>query len=258
VNSIYPKDYKNGNSKTNRGHLSISIPKMAETKVSLKLLIDKKGNRVLFAEADKKFVDFLFSIFTLPVGTVTRLLQKQNMSGCLHSLYKSIENLSAIYIQPEQDKDFLLNPKVAFSGAEVPLLLPSIEQSNTASKFYRCASHNGYVANDWRATCPSCRNQMTTELSYIVYPPRDIKASSSGEGGYVKGVITYMVMDDLEVKPMSTISSITLLTKFNVRDLGAVEEKVVDLGMDEVIYSRYPFFLYMFVLSTVAFFFFFI
>ena len=74
---------------------------MAETKVSLKLLIDKKGNRVLFAEADKKFVDFLFSIFTLPVGTVTRLLQKQNMSGCLHSLYKSIENLSAIYIQPD-------------------------------------------------------------------------------------------------------------------------------------------------------------
>jgi len=61
-----------------------------------------------------------------------------------------------------------------------------------------------------------------------------IKASSSIEGGYVKGVITYMVMDDLEVKPMSIISAITLLTKFNVRDVGAVEEKVVDLGMDEV------------------------
>jgi hypothetical protein len=50
----------------------------------------------------------------------------------------------------------------------------------------------------------------------------------------VKGVITYMVMDKLEVKPMSTISSITLLTKFNVRDVRAVEEKVVDFGMDEV------------------------
>jgi hypothetical protein len=66
---------------------------MAATKVSLKLLIDTKSQRVLFAEADKKYVDFLFSIFTLPVGTVTKLLQKQNMSGCLHSLYESIENL---------------------------------------------------------------------------------------------------------------------------------------------------------------------
>jgi hypothetical protein len=83
---------------------------------------------------------------------------------------------------------------------------------------------------------------MTSELSYVD-PPRDIKASSSSEGGYVKGVITYMVMDDLDVKPMSTISAITLLTKFNVRDVGAVEEKVVDFGMDEVYIALIPFFL---------------
>ncbi|GLT60933.1 hypothetical protein SLA2020_336720 [Shorea laevis] len=157
------------------------------------------------------------------------------MAGCLHSLYKSIENLSDIYFQPDQDKNFVLNPKVAMSGAKVPLLLQSVEQSYTTSKFYRCGNyHCGYVANDPRAICPSCRNQMTSELSYVD-PPSDIKASSSGEGGYVKGVITYMVMDNLEVKPMSTISSITLLTKFNVRDLGAVEEKVVDFGIDEVL-----------------------
>jgi len=48
---------------------------MAATKVSLKLFIDKKRQRVLYAEADKDFVDFLFSIFTLPLGVVTRLLQ---------------------------------------------------------------------------------------------------------------------------------------------------------------------------------------
>jgi hypothetical protein len=78
-------------------------------------------------------------------------------------------------------------------------------------------------------------------IYYLEYTPGDnINASSSSEGGYVKGLITYMVMDDLEVKPMSTISSITLLTKFNVKDLGSVEEKMVDLGMDEVIYSSHP------------------
>jgi hypothetical protein len=47
------------------------------TKVSLKLFIDKKRQRVLFAETDKEFVDFLLSIFTLPVGTVTRLLKEE-------------------------------------------------------------------------------------------------------------------------------------------------------------------------------------
>ena len=221
---------------------------MAETKVSLKLLIEQKSQRVLFAEADKAFVDLLFSIFTLPLGTVTRLLQTQNMAGCLRSLYKSIENLSDIYIQPDQDKNFLLNPKLAnISGAKVPLLLPSLEQSCTDRKIYRCGSYCHYVANDPRAICPSCRNQMATEQSYVDYPPKDTNASSSSsEGGYVKGVITYMVMDDLEVKPMSTISSISLLTKFNVRDLGAVEEKVVDLGMHEVYRAVIPFFLCVF------------
>jgi hypothetical protein len=85
--------------------------------VSLKLVIHRKTQRVLFAEADKEFVDFLFGILTLPVGTVTRLLKEdgggRGMVGCLPTLYqRSIENLSSNYIQPNIDKLFLLQPKV--------------------------------------------------------------------------------------------------------------------------------------------------
>ncbi|KAM7492086.1 hypothetical protein LguiA_035007 [Lonicera macranthoides] len=96
------------------------------TTASLKLLIDTKSRKVLFAEADKHFVDFLFNLPCLPVGQ---------------------------------------------GGAE--------------------------------------------------------------EGGFVKWVVTYMAMDDLVVKPMSTLSSITLLNKFNIKEVGGLEEKVVNLGMDE-------------------------
>ena len=71
---------------------------------------------------------------------------------------------------------------------------------------------------------------MNFELNFVVSPSKK-NAVSSSEGGYVKGVVTYMVMDDLVVKPMSAISIITLLSKLEV---GALEEKVVDLGMDEV------------------------
>ena len=42
---------------------------------------------------------------------------------------------------------------------------------------------------------------------------------------------------------MSTISSITLLKKFNVKQLGDLEEKVVELGMDEVCWSLLALFL---------------
>ncbi|KAH7537278.1 hypothetical protein FEM48_Zijuj03G0075800 [Ziziphus jujuba var. spinosa] len=69
----------------------------------------------------------------------------------------------------------------------------------------------------------------------MVSPPAAPKwaSSSSDEGGYVRGVVTYMVMDDLEVKPMSTISSLTMLKTSNVKDIAHVEEKMISIGMDE-------------------------
>ena len=60
------------------------------------------------------------------------------------------------------------------------------------------------------------------------------KETSSSKSGFVKEIVTYMVMDDLVILPMSTISSITLLNKFNVKEVGALQEKVVKLGMAEV------------------------
>jgi hypothetical protein len=48
-----------------------------------------------------------------------------------------------------------------------------------------------------------------------------------------------MVMDDLVIQPMSTISSITLLNKFNVKEIGTLQETVVEMGMEEVKYIPY-------------------
>ena len=43
----------------------------------------------------------------------------------------------------------------------------------------------------------------------------------------------YLVMDDLEVKLLSTLSLLTLFNEFHVKD-GDLEEKVVEMGRDEV------------------------
>ncbi|GKV28508.1 hypothetical protein SLEP1_g37552 [Rubroshorea leprosula] len=59
-------------------------------------MVDSKGHRVLFAEAEKDFVDFLFNLLSLPVATVIRLLSKQGMIGSLAFLYDSVENLSGL------------------------------------------------------------------------------------------------------------------------------------------------------------------
>ena len=88
-----------------------------------------------------------------------------------------------------------------------------------------------YVAHDPSSICPSCNNTMFQQLTFV--NPTN-KASSSPREGYVKGAVTYMITDDLVVRPMSTTAIITLLKKFNVKDVGVLEEKVIKMGKDEV------------------------
>ncbi|KAI3520026.1 hypothetical protein L1887_09247 [Cichorium endivia] len=206
----------------------------ASSTVSLKLLINTKTKKVLFAEANKQFVDFLFHILSLPVGTVIRLLNKNSMVGSLGNLYDSIEKLSDTYMQTNQSKDSVLNPKTVGYGAHVLFLLPSNDDNNPmAQTFYKCRYSCYYdVTDDPTVVNPQCGHQMSTPLTFV--SGGGVYNGTADGGGFVKGVVTYMVMDDLEVKPMSTISSITMLNKFNVKEVGCLEEKVVSLEMKEV------------------------
>jgi hypothetical protein len=51
--------------------------------------VDTKAARVLYAEASKDVVDFLFSLLTLPVGTVVKILGNDAMVGSIGNLYGS-------------------------------------------------------------------------------------------------------------------------------------------------------------------------
>ncbi|VVA12394.1 PREDICTED: unnamed product [Prunus dulcis] len=49
--------------------------------------------------------------------------------------------------------------------------------------------------------------------------------SSNIKAGYVKGGVIYMIMDNLEVNPMTTESSVAVLQKFNVKGIDALQVK---------------------------------
>ncbi|KAK7357967.1 hypothetical protein VNO80_17265 [Phaseolus coccineus] len=203
--------------------------------LTLKLLIDSKRERVLFAEASKAVIDFLFNLLRLPIGTVIRILNKDHMVGSLGNLYESIENLDEAYMQPNQHKDLLLKPSAAISSSQISDLLPSIDDSScdfsATALFYRCPNHYGHVACDNRTRCPeNCGRNMDTKLSFVGGNAED---SFADRGGFVKEVVTYMVIDDLVIQPMSSISSIALLNKFNVTEVGSLQEKVVVLDMNK-------------------------
>ncbi|XP_060195617.1 uncharacterized protein LOC132624862 [Lycium barbarum] len=198
-----------------------------ETKLSMKLLIDTKANKVLFAEVDKDCVDFLFHLLSLSVGTLIRLLKDKGMYGCLPNLYGSVENLHVTYIQW---KEIILEPKssVRISSVPLPLLL------NDVTTLYKCSSNCFYTTDVHNSViCPNCGRYMSSKLSYVAPPV--VKGAEVAKGGFLKDTV-YMVMDDLVVKPMSAVSSITGLNKyFNVKDVSVLQEEVVQFGKEEAL-----------------------
>ncbi|CAK8574332.1 unnamed protein product [Lathyrus sativus] len=69
-------------------------PSSSHSKLTMKLLVDTKNNKVLFAEASKSVVDFLLNILYLPLATVSKLVEKNGMLPGIGNVYRSLQNLS--------------------------------------------------------------------------------------------------------------------------------------------------------------------
>ena len=198
-----------------------------------------KAQRVLYAEAGKDVVDFLFSLLTLPVGTVVKILSRDAMAGSVGNLYGSVEKLDETYVRSAGVKSALLSPTGGCAGGKL-LQLPEAPQP-PRTQLYRCDRHNYSQCYDImsRSTgypCQQryCGGKMTVPVQ-IVGPTTGSGDDEAATAGFVQGVVTYTVMDDLKVAPTSTISGITLLINtFGITDIGTLREKTVQLGYDEV------------------------
>ncbi|RCV24716.1 hypothetical protein SETIT_5G108000v2 [Setaria italica] len=182
----------------------------------MKLLIDKKAQRVLFAEASKDVVDFLFSLLAMPIATAVKLLGKESMVGCVGNLYASVDKLESIYVQNGASKDALLCPTVLSSSNSLLCLPEKSLYTNTGH-----ANCGLYITARRGSACLTCYSGMTAAAQVL----------PAAAHGFVLGIVTFMVKDDLSVTSMSAVS--TLLNTFAVRDVGDLQEKTVQLGYNE-------------------------
>ncbi|KAL9226665.1 hypothetical protein vseg_002452 [Gypsophila vaccaria] len=191
-----------------------------ETKVCLKLIVDIKAKKVVFAGADKQFVDFIFSLISLPLSTVAKvlLLNDKGMAGSIGCLYKSIESLDAQYFERNIKNETVLKP---VGPVSVPLL--SLYDLPASIRFFKCAGSNHNTISEVGGCCQDgCGNYLNDQRCYYGKPQKTASPS------YVKDSVVYMVMDNLEVKPMSIE-----LIKSHVKDFGALEGKQVQVGLHE-------------------------
>ncbi|KAK3132770.1 hypothetical protein QOZ80_6AG0527480 [Eleusine coracana subsp. coracana] len=217
----------------------------------LKLLVDKRSRRVLYAEARKDAVDFLFGLLRVPAGLVARVLATHDAPapGCLGTLYAGARALDDAFFlsssssSSSSNRDALLSPAPP-SAVLMKLLLPASPPPPPPppKRYFRCSSYTcrGNPTNVTDVSgfpCPVCRQPMTAEMQWA-HGKQELarEQEEPGEGGgYVKEVVTYLVMDDLTVAPMSTISAIMLLKQFSVKDCSALEEITVAIGTKEAV-----------------------
>uniref|UniRef100_A0A0E0JE70 DUF674 domain-containing protein n=1 Tax=Oryza punctata TaxID=4537 RepID=A0A0E0JE70_ORYPU len=193
----------------------------------------------------------------MPVGAVVKLLAGENALGGVANVYASVRRMDAAYMQSVEARDALLNPApahpclAATAGGFPSLVQPQRVQPYVAPPSPLSAAlpppppppgHPAYQCSSIRPptplpSLPSLKAAFPpfgagTSSDTGCRCPTCLAAAQTGKG-FVRDVVTYTVMDDLTFMPMSSISSIALLSKLGVEDLSALEEKTVKIGYQE-------------------------
>ncbi|KAK3206243.1 hypothetical protein Dsin_020289 [Dipteronia sinensis] len=231
-------------------HIFSQLKEMAATttgEMTLKLLIDSKTEKVVFAEAKKDFVDYLFGLLQVPVGSILGNLldNKMDGAGSMARVYKSVMDLESSYLLTDVSRDLLLYPEMSSSSTSItiPPLLQSFvfskKKSETGTRRDSYASPSLFGAT--HQFSPATANSFCASSSPSFSPspfgfsPANSSlfcpsSSPSKQDGFVREMTQYMVMDDLTVKPSSPISSITLLNTIGVKDFSCLVEKIVTIN----------------------------
>ncbi|KAF5785541.1 hypothetical protein HanPI659440_Chr10g0373361 [Helianthus annuus] len=172
---------------------------MGSKPVHLKVFVDKKKKKVMFAEAEQDFVEILFSFLTLPLGTIARISSKHQATmdtkvGSLDSLYESVEILDYKHFSNEASKNALVNP--------------------------------------WNSSLSLCQ-KLKIDLNNI--KPVGARVSDNHDNlVFFKKRTSFIITDDLNLVPFMLDTSISLLKFLGVEHINSLDERTIDFGFKEV------------------------
>lgn len=221
----------------------MSATKPEEAKISIKIMLQKDINKVIFAEADSNFVDILFSFLTLPLATIVRILE-----GCLDkkdvallgikNLYQSLKDLPANYFSTDESKYILLNPRIS-STYDICRKLKLNLDDTEPSKYFFCRSASCYKKSGEYslckfAKCGKCGNNMDLEIKL-----NDSTANTGVDqvngGVFVSELTTFIVTDDLRLMPNTSDTWVQLLSDHGITDSSQIEERTINVGQEQIL-----------------------
>ncbi|XP_047940785.1 uncharacterized protein LOC125188089 [Salvia hispanica] len=173
--------------------------KLGSKKMVLKVFIQKSKSKVLYAVAD---VEFLFSLFIIPLGGVGHLLAGKSCIKAIDNLQRSVADLADKYFKIPSMKNRLMKPSLIHGSVSENYILPLDQQCMTRDELENF------------------------KFSSLKFP--------KGQGRYLAGPIAYMVTDDLIVNPLCIQSTISTLREKNI-PISDVKEIEVQVGLKEAL-----------------------
>ncbi|KAM0999324.1 hypothetical protein ACFX13_006203 [Malus domestica] len=193
--------------------------------ISLKGLVDKERNRIMFIESENDFIDVVLSFLTIPMGTIIRLAPNQSVPleiGCMKNLYASVENMDVKHFWSKACRDMLLCPP---NGAEVHCknLKLKIDRGQP-TQYFICQRSECITYSSDVLSCDCCGGMMYGERELSAFQDRGI---------FVKGPARLIISDDLQLMPPFTAESLSIFSEIGVMNGNTTEEVTFNVGSDE-------------------------
>ncbi|KAK1377484.1 hypothetical protein POM88_024228 [Heracleum sosnowskyi] len=208
-----------------------------QQKVSVRALVDKEKNKVVFVEAGGDFVDILLSFLTLPMATIIRLIKAcpdgppdQVKVGSLNTLYQSVVNVEPKYLSSDQCKDLLITPK---NLREDMCKRLKINVENTEPlRYFLCRNCCSGLSTKENTRC-SCGKLMNWKIGVN---EDSNNATGEYEGIFVSESASFIITDDLCIKENSVGESLSIINNLGIKDMKKVDSLSISFGFKEITY----------------------
>uniref|UniRef100_A0A0D9W8V9 DUF674 domain-containing protein n=1 Tax=Leersia perrieri TaxID=77586 RepID=A0A0D9W8V9_9ORYZ len=211
--------------------------------MKIKVLQKKNNTSLLYAEVGEDFVDLLFGLLSIPLGSIIKAYGKWSSNGCVENIYRRIDGNAKGFVDIER-QILLVSPNVAsFFGCSTTNVLLQVEEADPKQKSitgcFKCFKIAGFSCYDRCSEQKSTWNgrnyiysfkNCSVSSKYVslceVNPKLPYAGSHKGEGYVKQGVQNFMVTDDLHVRPLSSTSTLQAVTESKIQAKELVEKEI--------------------------------
>ncbi|KAM2985685.1 hypothetical protein FF2_006055 [Malus domestica] len=203
-----------------------------ENMISLKALVDKGSNKIIFIESGNAFIDVLLSFLTIPLGTIIKFGREHSAPveiGCMNNLYSSVEEIDVSELRSDTCREMLLLPRNAAESHCKNLVL-QIDHNAKLTQYFGCSrclkktTRKLFRYNPGATLCGACYS-LYGETTFSV----DVGSA------FVKERARLLITDDLQLISPFSESIDSLFTNLGVTNRNTTEDLNLNIGVDEVV-----------------------